>query len=105
MRMPNLIVVFIKYKFETDKIVAAPVVEQLRALFLDHSIISPLCPKWVRAPLWPYVRQAKFCLRVCQVFLARLHEVHRDIVVTSVVPVYVYIYVCVPVTLSVKVFL
>ena len=22
---------------------------------------------WVRAPLWPHVRQAKFCLRVCQV--------------------------------------
>ena len=31
-------------------------------------------------------------------FLARLHEVHRAIVVTSVVPVYVYV------TLSVKVF-
>ena len=39
-------------------------------------------------------------------FLARLHEVHRAIVVTSVVPVYVYvyIYVYVRVTLSVKVF-
>ena len=35
-------------------------------------------------------------------FLARLHEVHRAIVVTSVVRVYVY--VCVRVTLSVKVF-
>ena len=35
-------------------------------------------------------------------FLARLHEVHRAIVVTSVVPVYVYVYV--RVTLSVKVF-
>ena len=33
-------------------------------------------------------------------FLARLHEVHRAIVVTSVVPVYVYVRV----TLSVKVF-
>ena len=33
-------------------------------------------------------------------FLARLHEVHRAIVVTSVVRVYV----CVRVTLSVKVF-
>ena len=41
------------------------------------------------------------------VFLARLHEVHRAIVVTSVVPVYVYVYVyvLVRVTLSVKVFL
>ena len=34
--------------------------------------------------------------------LARLHEVHRAIVVTSVVRVYVYVYV--RVTLSVKVF-
>ena len=34
----------------------------------NHSIISPLCLVWVRAPLWPHVRQAKFCLRVCQVF-------------------------------------
>ena len=41
-------------------------------------------------------------------FLARLHEVHRAFVVTSVVPVYVYVYVYVyvrvRVTLSVKVF-
>ena len=37
-------------------------------------------------------------------FLARLHEVHRAIVVTSVVRVYVYVYVYVRVTLSVKVF-
>ena len=39
-------------------------------------------------------------------FLARLHEVHRAIVVTSVVSVYVYVYVHVRVhvTLSVKVF-
>ena len=35
-------------------------------------------------------------------FLARLHKVHRAIVVTSVVYVYVYVYV--RVTLSVKVF-
>ena len=35
-------------------------------------------------------------------FLARLHEVHRAIVVTSVVRVYVYVFV--RVTLSVKVF-
>ena len=37
-------------------------------------------------------------------FLARLHEVHRAIVVTSVVRVYVYVCVRVRVTLSVKVF-
>ena len=43
------------------------VAERLRALFLNHSIISPLCLVWVRAPLWPHVRQAKFCLRMCQV--------------------------------------
>ena len=35
---------------------------------LNHSIISPLCLVWVRAPFWPHVRQAKFCLRVCQMF-------------------------------------
>ena len=46
----------------------APVAERLRALSLNHSNISPLCPVWVRAPHWPHVRQAKFCLRVCQVF-------------------------------------
>ena len=45
-----------------------------------------------------YVDQLKFVL----ILLARLHEVHRAIVVTSVVPVYVYVYV--RVTLSVKVF-
>ena len=38
------------------------------------------------------------------VLLARLHEVHRAIVVTSVVRVYVYVCVRVRVTLSVKVF-
>ena len=37
-------------------------------------------------------------------FLARLQEVHRAIVVTSVVPVYVYVCVRVCITLSVKVF-
>ena len=26
---------------------------------------------WVRVPLWPHMRQAKFCLRVCQVFFSR----------------------------------
>ena len=52
---------------------AAPMVERLRALFLNHLIISPLCLMWVRAPIWPHVRQAKFCLRVCQVvFLGAL---------------------------------
>ena len=41
--------------------------------------------------------------KVKQLFLlARLHEVHRAIVVTSAVRVYVY--VCVRITLSVKVF-
>ena len=49
-----------------------------------------------------YVDQLKFVLFL----LARLHEVHRAIVVTSVVPAYVcvYVYVYVLVTLSVKVF-
>ena len=45
--------------------------ERLRALFLNHSIILPLCLVWVRAPLWPHVIQAKFCLRVCQVVFLR----------------------------------
>ena len=31
-------------------------------------------------------------------FLARLHEVHRAIVVTSVVRIYVYVYLCVRVS-------
>ena len=30
-----------------------PVAKWLRALFLIHLIISPLCLVWVRAPLWP----------------------------------------------------
>ena len=48
-----------------------------------------------------YIDPKRFLL-----LLARLHEVHRAIVVTSVVRVYVYVYVCVRVrvTLSVKVF-
>ena len=48
----------------------------------------------------------RFCERGQNIFLARLHEVHRAVVVTSVVPVYVYVYVYVyvHVTLSVKVF-
>ena len=47
-------------------------VERLRALFLNHSIISPLCLV-VPASRWPHVRQAKFCLRVYQVvFLGAL---------------------------------
>ena len=44
-----------------------PVLYREKALALNHSIISPLCLVWVRAPLWPHVRQAKFSLRVCQV--------------------------------------
>ena len=52
---------------------ASPVAEQLRALFHNHLIICPLCLVWVRDPQWPHVRQAKFCLRVCQaVFLGVL---------------------------------
>ena len=27
--------------------------ERLRALFLNHLNISPLCLEWVQAPLWP----------------------------------------------------
>ena len=49
---------------------AAPVAEWVRSLYfsaLNHSIISPLCLVWVRAPHWPHVRQDKFCLRVCGV--------------------------------------
>ena len=38
---------------------------------LNHSNISPLCLVWVRAPLWAHVRQAKFCLRLCQVVFSR----------------------------------
>ena len=45
-----------------------------------------------------------FQCKILYLFLARLHEVHRAIVVTSVVRVYVYVYVYVRVTLSVKVF-
>ena len=45
---------------------AAPVVPYFIIAF-NHSIISRLCLVWVRAPFWPHVRQAKFCLRVCQV--------------------------------------
>ena len=30
--------------------------------------ICPLCLVWVRAPRWQHVRQANFCLRVCEVF-------------------------------------
>ena len=51
----------------TNHTYAAPMAERLRALLLNHSIISPLCLVWVRAPLWPHMRDAKFCLRVCQV--------------------------------------
>ena len=53
--------------FFLNRIKAAPVAERLTALFLNHSIISLLCLVWVRAPHWPHVRQAKFCLQVRQV--------------------------------------
>ena len=49
---------------------AASVAETVRSLYFsafNHSIISPLWLVKVRAPHWPHVRQAKFCLRVCQV--------------------------------------
>ena len=49
---------------------AAAMAKWVRSLYfsaLNHSIISPLCLVWVRAPHWPHVRQDKFCLRVCQV--------------------------------------
>ena len=51
-------------------VVAALVAEWVRSLYfsaLNHSIISPLCLVWVRAPHWPHLRQAKYFLRVCQV--------------------------------------
>ena len=32
--------------------------------------IYPLCLVWVRAQRWQHVRQANFCLRVCQVFFS-----------------------------------
>ena len=64
--------------------ILALVAERLRALFLNHLIISPLYLVWVRAPLLSHVRQAKFCLRVCQmVFLgfswgfSRFHPFYR----------------------------
>ena len=34
---------------EAKYLSAAPVAERLRALFLNHWIISPLCQVWVRA--------------------------------------------------------
>ena len=36
----------------------------IRAQFLKHSIISPLCLGWVRAPHWPHVRHASQVLLV-----------------------------------------
>ena len=50
--------------------------ERLKALSLNHSIISPLCLVRVRAPLWPHVREAKFCLRVCQVVFLGVHPLN-----------------------------
>ena len=52
--------------------------ERLRARIFDygtllnHSIISPLCLVWVRAPHGAHVREAKFSLRVCLVFFLRV---------------------------------
>ena len=53
-----------------------------------------------------YANLMKFCKLLDKFSSAHLHEVHRAIVGTSVVPVYVYVYVYVyvRVTLSVKVF-
>ena len=51
--------------------------------------------------LLKFYRQCDHTLKICMWFLAHLHEVHRAIVVTSVIPVYVYARV--RVTLSVKV--
>ena len=42
-------------------------VRSLNFSALNHSIISPPYLVKVRAPHWPHVRQAQFCLRVCQV--------------------------------------
>ena len=42
-------------------------VRSLNFSALNHSIISPLCLVKVPAPHWPHVRQAKFCLQMCQV--------------------------------------
>ena len=55
-------------------------------------------------PVASHFNETGRLMKTC--FLARLHEVHRAIVVTSVVSVYVYVYVYVyvRVTLSVKVF-
>ena len=37
----------------SSKLCGGPRGRAVRALFLNHSIISPLCLLWVRAPLWP----------------------------------------------------
>ena len=60
----------------------------------------------LRVPMMTLPRQPVFWafLVTFLSFLARLHKVHRAIVVTSVVRVYVYVYVCVRIALSVKVF-
>ena len=71
----------------------------------NSHIIMKTCPYNVY-PLEPHFYIAKLGYAGVYLFLARLHEVHRAIVVTSVVSVYVYVYVYVRVrvTLSVKVF-
>ena len=43
--------------------------------------ICPLCLVWVRAPRWQHVRQANFCLRVCQVFFSRESPVFAHLLV------------------------
>ena len=70
--MPNLHLVHCTGCFHIgySAIRAASLAEWVRSLYfsaLNHSTISPLYLVQVRAPHWPHVRQAKFCLRVCQV--------------------------------------
>ena len=43
--------------------------------------ICPLCLVWVRAPCWHHVRQANFCLRVCQVFFSRESPVFAHLLI------------------------
>ena len=48
-----------------------PVAERIRALFLNHSIISHAVSGVGSSLHWPHMRQAKLCLRVCQVFFSQ----------------------------------
>ena len=43
--------------------------------------ICPLCLVWVRASRWQHVRQANFCLRVCQVFFSRQSPVFAHLLI------------------------